>query len=86
MDYTVCVTYSSLMTIMYYMKIFCHYPVPETISSLQFQVVAILATWANFGSTAWKVIASNSVHQHTYIPIASSDIKSLACTKFDYMN
>lgn len=39
-----------------------------------FQVVAMLATWANFGSTTWKAIASNSVHQHTYIPIASSDI------------
>ena len=29
-----------------------------------FQVVAILATWANFGSTAWKAILRNSVHQH----------------------
>ena len=35
-----------------------------------FQVMA----WVNFGSTALKAIASNSVHQHTYIPIASSDI------------
>ena len=36
--------------------------------------VTIMVSWANFGSTTWKAVASNSVHLRTYIPIASSDI------------
>ena len=60
-----------LETMIDYMKIVCHYPVPATIYSLQ---VTIMVSWVTFGSTTWKAVASNSVHQHTYIPIASSDI------------